>query len=315
MRILLWQTAYLGDVVLTTPLIKSIRKSFPEAHIAFLGRPFIRELLEGFDIELITFNKSLKESLQLIERIRGFHVALCPHVSARSALILFLAGIPIRIGFDRSELSWLYTHRVQHLWSMHEAERNLQLLKPLGAKVWDRMPELLVSREEIEKVKEKFKLPENFLVLSPFSNFPLKEWHMGGWLELIDKLPLPPVVIGTNKDKERARIFADAGVKNLVGITSLRELISIISLSKAVISCDSAPVHIANAVNVPALSIYTATSPQYGFYPLKGYYITPNLSCSPCSPNPKRCRTGTQACLVNIGVEGVLEKLKLVLSL
>jgi len=52
MRILLWQTAYLGDVVLTTPLIKSLKKNFPKAHIAFVGRSFIKELLKGFDIEL-----------------------------------------------------------------------------------------------------------------------------------------------------------------------------------------------------------------------------------------------------------------------
>ncbi|MCX7990063.1 MAG: glycosyltransferase family 9 protein [Aquificaceae bacterium] len=314
MKILLWQTAYLGDVVLTTPLIKSLKKNFPGAHIAFVGRSFIVELLKGFQIELIPFDKGLKESFQILEKIRDFQVALCPHVSARSALILFLAGIPTRIGFDRSELPWLFTHRVRHRWNLHEVERNLQLLEPLHIRERDIMPLLFVEEEEKKAVMERFNLPEEFFLLSPFSNFPLKEWHLRGWLQLVSKLPLPAVVVGTQKDRERSKVFEGKAI-NLVGKTGLRELIALISLSKAVLSCDSSPVHIANAVGVPALSLYTSTSPYYGFYPLKGHYLTPKLSCSPCSPNPKRCKRGTQACLSGIEAEEVLEGLKLVLSL
>jgi len=310
MRILLWQTAYLGDVVLTTPLIKSLKKNFPKAHIAFVGRSFIKELLKGFDIELIPFDKRIKESFEMLEKIKDYHVAISPHISARTALILFFSGIPIRIGFDRSELSWLYTHRIKHRWDMHEVDRNLELLKPLGIKNFERLPALMVEEEEKRKAIEKFNLPREFVVISPFSNFPLKEWSLENWLELIKRINLPVVVVG----KERGEIFKDSPVINLVGKTNLRELMAVISLSKAVISCDSSPVHIANALGVPAISIYTATSPDYGFYPLKGYYLKPDLWCSPCSPNPKRCKTGTQACLNKVRVEDVLEKLELVLS-
>jgi len=310
MRILLWQTAYLGDVVLTTPLIKSLKKNFPKAHIAFVGRSFIKELLKGFDIELIPFDKRIKESFEMLEKIKDYHVAISPHISARTALILFFSGIPIRIGFDRSELSWLYTHRIKHRWDMHEVDRNLELLKPLGIKDFERLPTLMVDEEEKRRVVEKFNLPREFVVISPFSNFPLKEWSLENWLELIKRINLPVVVVG----KERGEIFKDSPVINLVGKTNLRELMSVISISKAVISCDSSPVHMANAFGVPAISIYTATSPDYGFYPLKGYYLKPDLWCSPCSPNPKRCKTGTQACLNKVRVEDVLEKLELVLS-
>lgn len=237
-------------------------------------------------------------------------MAISPHISARTALILFFSGIPIRIGFDRSELSWLYTHRIKHRWDMHEVDRNLELLKPLGIKNFERLPALMVEEEEKRKAIEKFNLPREFVVISPFSNFPLKEWSLENWLELIKRINLPVVVVG----KERGEIFKDSPVINLVGKTNLRELMSVISISKAVISCDSSPVHMANAFGVPAISIYTATSPDYGFYPLKGYYLKPDLWCSPCSPNPKRCKTGTQACLGKVRVEEVLEKLELVLS-
>ncbi|MCS7308270.1 MAG: glycosyltransferase family 9 protein [Aquificaceae bacterium] len=314
MNFLIWQVAYLGDVVLTTPLIRALKKHFPDARIAFVGRSFIKELLQGMGVELIPFDKGLIESFEIIGRIKGFDVVLCPHVSARSALLLFLARIPVRIGFDRSELKWLFTHRVEHVWHMHETERNLKLLEPLGVKEFESAPFLFVSKEEKELVKEKFNLPESFIVLSPFSNFPLKEWHLEGWLALTEKLPFTPVVVGNQRDAERASVFSKRAI-NLVGKTNLRELIALISLSKAVISCDSSPVHIANAVGVPAITLYTSTSPAYGFYPLYGAYLTPELPCSPCSPNPKRCKTKTQACLSNIEPREVLERLKLVLSL
>ena len=314
MNILIWQTAYLGDVVLATPLIRTLRKTFPSSRIAFVGRSFIRDLLRGLDVELITFDKGLWESLEIVEKIRDYHVAISPHISARSALILFFAGVPMRVGFDRSELRWLYTHTVRHRWELHEVDRNLELLRPLGIKNFERMPYLSVLEEEKLQVKEKFKLPEDFIVLSPFSNFRLKEWSLEGWVELIKRLGIPSIVVGTERDRQRAEIFDKTSSLNLVGKTSLRELMAVISLSKGVVSCDSSPVHIANALGVPALSVYTATSPDYGFYPLIGVYVKPELYCSPCSPNPKVCRTGTQACLSMVGVDDVLRGLERLLS-
>lgn len=314
MKLLIWQTAYLGDVVLATPLIRTLQKHYPSARIAFAGRSFIKELLRGYPVELITFDKGLWESFSIVKKLRGYDIAISPHISARSALILFLAGIETRIGFDRSELRWLYTHRVKHSWKLHEVDRNLELLKPLGIRHFERMPELYVFEEEQRQVKEKFNLPDDFVVLSPFSNFKLKEWSMENWLKLAPQLPLQAVVVGTQKDEERAKEFEKSRAINLVGKTSLRELMAVISLSKAVISCDSAPVHIANALKVPALSVYTATSPEYGFYPLIGSWLAPDLSCSPCSPNPKVCKTGTYACLRAVSVEDVLKASEALLS-
>ncbi len=312
MKILIWQSAYLGDVVLTTPLIRTLKRHFPSSQVAFAGRSFIRELLKGLDVEPITFDKGFWESFEVIEKLREYHIAISPHISARSALILFMAGVPTRIGFDRSELKWLYTHIVKHRWGIHEVDRNLELLKPLGIREFERMPYLYVSEEEKKRVRDKFRLPESFAVLSPFSNFRLKEWNIDRWLELSKRLNITPVIVGA--DTQRASIFDKVEGINLIGKTSLRELMAVISLSKVVISCDSAPVHIANALGVPALSVYTATSPDYGFYPLIGDYVKPKLYCSPCSPNPKVCKTGTQACLSMVGVGDVLKGLERLLS-
>ena len=305
MNILLWNTAYLGDVVLSTPVIRTLLDNLKDSRIAFVGRPFITEILKGYPIELIPYDKSLSASFQVLKRIKDFDIVISMHRSMRTAIILFLSRIPIRIGFDRSELSFLYTHLVEHRWEVHEVERNLELLKPLGVKNFIREPKLFVEHEERQKVKEKFQLPEEFVVISPFSNFPLKEWYTEGWGYVIKNLEVPCVIVGTKDQEEKARAFK--GAINLVGKTSLRELLAVISLSKLVISCDSSPVHMANALGIDAISVYTSTSPKYGFYPLKGAYLVPEILCSPCSPNPKRCKKGTLECLSAVRPEDVVK--------
>ena len=300
MRILIWQTAYLGDVVLATSLIKTLKTNFPRAEIGFVGRPFILELLKDFDIELIPFSKGFRESFEIRKSIRNYDVAISPHRSMRTALILYFSGIKERIGFDKAELSFLYTKRVKHEWGIHEIDRNLRLLEPLGIKKFVRKTELKLGEEEFKSILKKFSLKEGeYIVLSPFSNFRLKEWSLKNWAELINELRIPAVITGTKSDLEKVKVlksFLKKGVVDLTGKTSLRELMGVIKGAKLVIANDSSPVHIANAFGVPAITVYTATSEIYGFYPIKGRYLKNPAPCSPCSPNPKKCKRGDEIC-------------------
>ncbi|MFN3813373.1 MAG: glycosyltransferase family 9 protein [Aquificaceae bacterium] len=309
MKVLIWQTAYLGDVVLATPLIRTLQKSFKDITVGFVGRPFILELLKGYNIDLIPFDKSFTSSFSIVEKIKDYTVVLSPHISARSALILFFSGIPTRIGFDRSELPWLYTHVVEHEWAGHEVDRNLKLLKPIGIKDKEfiRETKLFVDEECIKAIFKKFNLPEDYVVVSPFSNFPLKEWYMEGWVEVVKSLGKDVVLVGAKEYQEKAKNISErARVINLVGKTTLTELMAVVSKAKLVLSCDSSPVHIANAFGTPAISIYTSTSPHYGFYPTVGSYLKPDIPCSPCSPNPKSCKVGRYDCLKAVKPADVL---------
>lgn len=295
MNFLIWQTAYLGDVVLATPLIRTLRENFPSAKIGFVGRPFITELLRGYDVELIPFNKGLRESFEVLKKIRNYDVAVSPHRSTRTALILYFAKIKRRIGFDKSELPFLYTDLVKHRWELHEVDRNLSLLKPLGVKKFVRETKLFADEEVIEKFGLKYK---DYAVFSPFSNFSLKEWSLENWNELIRRLDIPIVITGTKEDLKKAEgLTKDKKVINLVGKTSIGELLGVIKGARLVVANDSSPIHIANALGVPAITLYTATSSKYGFYPLIGAYLDNPAPCSPCSPNPKKCKTGTKECL------------------
>ncbi len=308
MKILIFQTAYLGDVILTTPLIRTLRENFPDAEIGFVGRPFIKEVLKGYDIELIPFDKNLRESFSIVKKIKKYDIAISPHRSMRTALILFFSGIKRRIGFNKSELPFLYTDLAEHRWELHEVDRNLSLLKPLGVKKFIRQTKLFADTG----VMGKFGLIEkDYVVISPFSNFPLKEWSLENWNELIKKLDTKIVITGTKEDLKKAEgLIKNKKVINLVGETSLRELMGVIKGAKLVIANDSSPVHIANALGVPAITVYTATSSKYGFYPLIGAYLDNPAPCSPCSPNPKRCKTETKECLRLPAPEDVLSLVK-----
>ena len=305
MNFLIWQTAYLGDVILTTPLIRTLRKNFPEARIGFVGRPFIKEVLQGYDVEVIPFSKGFRESFEIVKKIRNYDIAISPHRSMRTALILYVSQIKRRIGFDKSELPFLYTDLVEHRWELHEVDRNLSLLKPLGVKELVRLPKLYV---EEEKTLKKFGLrAKEYVVFSPFSNFPLKEWSLENWKKLISKLDTWIVLTGTQSELKKAEgLTYFENVINLIGKTNLRELFGIVKGAKLVIANDSSPVHIANALGVPAITMYTATSSKYGFYPLMGAYLDNPAPCSPCSPNPKKCKRGTKECLRLPAPEDVL---------
>ncbi|MEN3034625.1 MAG: glycosyltransferase family 9 protein [Aquificaceae bacterium] len=302
MKVLVVQSAYLGDVVLSTALLNSLWQSKRFEEVAILARPFATELLKGLPCRVIPFNKTLKETFRLIKVIKDFDAIISPHRSMRTSLMLFFSGVKKRAGFARAELSFLYPNRVEHLWQEHEIDRNLKLARSLFPWLKKAPMTLFVSKEEKALAREKFKLPENYVVLAPQSQFKLKEWKR--WQELIRLIDLPCVIIGKRDEP------IEGGI-NLQGKTSIREFMAIISMSKAVISCDSSAIHVANALNVPALCIYTSTGPQYGFYPVYGKYLTPEISCSPCSPNPKRCITKTYQCLKAIEPERVARELLL----
>jgi heptosyltransferase-2 len=309
LKVLVWQTAYLGDVVLATSLLQNTIDIFGEYNVGFVGRPFIKDVLYGYPIELYPYNRSLKDSVNILKAIKGYDAVLSLHVSFRSALMLYLSGIKKRIGFDRSEGKFLYTDLIPYKEKgIHEIERNIKLLELLTSKKLNpKPPKLYVEEKTKDAVKKKFSLPHPFIAISPISNFFLKTWKQEHFVKLSKSLDKPVVILSDKRLKAFDNI---KNVLNLSGLTSLKEFLAVISLSSLVIANDSSSVHIANAFGIKAISIYCATSASYGFYPTNGFYLEPKLYCHPCSINPKSCKTKTYQCLDFVKPEDVLEKVK-----
>lgn len=296
-------------MVLATSLLQNALEIFGDYNVGFVGRPFVKDVLQGYKINLHPYDKTWKESFYMLKAIKRYDVVLSLHMSLRSALILYMSGIKRRIGFDRSEGKLLYTDLVRYQEKgVHEIQRNIQLLELLTSKkITPKPPKLYIEDDALWLAKSKFDLPSSFVVIAPKSNFFLKTWKQEYFLELAKALDRPVVILADTCLEAFNNI---KHVKNLSGLTSLKEFMAIISLSDFVIANDSSSIHIANAFGKRAISIYCATSSSYGFYPILGTYLEPNLFCHPCSINPKSCKTKTFECLSFVKPKDVLDKMK-----
>ena len=331
-KILIVQTAFIGDVILTIPLAKAISGHLPTAEIHFLTIPNSRELIETlpFIHHVWIFDKRGEHSgiIQLFKyarkiRSEDFDLAIIPHRSFRSALLIFLSGIRNRIGFDRSSGNFLFTKQIAYPIELHEIERNMTLLKAIG--LFPKTiphPEIRTidtDRQEVSLWLKKHDLysDKNFICMAPGSIWPTKRWPSSHWGELIRKFnqkKITTILIGSQRDHSLApEIVKYSGVQtiNAMGQFSLRESAEIIRRSSLLISNDSAPTHMGVAVDTPVLTIFGSTIPQFGFYPYgkKNRVIEiKDLDCRPCTDHGRyKCPVGHFRCMRDITPNSVFQ--------
>lgn len=331
-KILVVQTSFLGDVVLTTPLLSAIRRHFPSAHLAVLCTPQAKALLEGNpDIQEVLIDDKRGDGkgwfglwrLAREIRDRGFTIALSPHKSFRSALLLFLAAIPKRVGF-RQSAGWFFYHlRVHRDPTRHDVERVLSLLQPLRMAARDGQSELRVfadagARANVERLFRSLDVVGDRMVfgINPGSVWATKRWTAEGYAQLIvrlkEKYRCEILVFGGPEDTEvveRIRWLSGGLGVSLAGKIDLRELVCAIERCDVFITNDSGPMHIAVARGVPVVAVFCATTRSLGFYPYssRAVVVEKNLPCRPCSSHGgRRCPLGTEDCMRLIGAEDVL---------
>ena len=200
-NVLLLQTSFLGDTVLTLPLIAELRRRFPVKKLTLLCQPASRELLQDHPAidELIIDDKKRADrgwtglrAKAASLRAKRFTLAITPHKSLRSALLLCWAGIPCRIGFRQSAGWFLYHRRVARDPQRHDVERNLSVLEAFGVRIEDceRALDLPVSAALQESVNHKLRalgVADDQMVVgvNPGSVWPTKRWSAAGFAELI----------------------------------------------------------------------------------------------------------------------------------
>ncbi|WP_457681346.1 lipopolysaccharide heptosyltransferase II [Thermovibrio sp.] len=330
-KLLVFQTAFLGDLILTSPLLKSLKRTFPSSELHLVVRSGLEEVFKGFWAvdRVIPFNKKGLWSFAKKLRSESYSLAISPHRSHRTGLILFLAGIPKRVGYDRAGFSFLYTDRVKHEFKkgLHEVERLLRLLKPLERVfrvVYDRGVELALSQEEFLSSLNKFSLKsKSYAVLAPGSVWPTKAWlpeYFAKVGDFLKKKGYEVVVLGSKTDRvycERVCTFTKNAFLNLCGKTSLREFFSLIKGASIVVSNDSSPVHAAAAFKTPVVEVYGATVPDFGFFPYgPGKFVeVEGLKCRPCGLHGgKRCPEGHFKCMKELKPEKVISAVEELLN-
>ena len=330
-KTLVVQTSFLGDTVLTFPLLAEIKRRFPDSKLSVLCTPAGQELLSGHPAvdEIIVDDKKKHDrgwfGLWRKARLlggKGFTMALCPHKSFRSGLLLFLARIPFRVGFAQSQSSFLFHVRVNRDAERHDVERTLSLLEGLGIPTegCEHALDLPIKAEAREEVIHQFRSlgvdTSRMLVgLHPGSVWATKRWSAEGFARLIgmlkERYPCEILLFGGPEDAaviaKVQELCGGCGV-SLVDRISLRELPAALSLCRILITNDSGPMHIAVAEGVPVIAIFCATTPALGFYPYssKAIVVGKDLPCRPCSSHGgRRCPLGTEDCIRLIGAEHV----------
>ena len=329
-RVLILQTAFLGDVVLATPMAESIKNSHPEWEVDFLTTPESGALLENNPniSRILTYDKNKSERgvkgfLSKISEIEAgaYDIALIPHRSIRSAALVRFAGIPQRVGFDKSAGSFLFTEVVKYENELHEVERNLKLVESLNLSVSKVRPRLYPSLNDLKKsekiLKSSVKLKNKpIIAIAPGSIWPTKRWPIDNYIELAGMLVkdgFGVVVLGGEKDKALFKKISMEGVEVFAGTTTLLESAALLKKCEALVTNDSAPLHFAVAVDTPVVAIFGATAPKFGFYPYNSddIVIERELPCRPCAIHGRmKCPIGTFECMLDIGAEEVFNNVK-----
>ncbi len=330
-RILIIQTAFIGDVVLSLPLLQVLRKKFPSAKIDFMLIPKTAELLKNHpDVnDVIIFDKKgkdkgLKGMIKMIRLIsRGnYDVAFILQRHFRSAVIPLLAGVKVRVGFDKSAFKFLYSHVVEYR-QIHEIERNLSLLEPFGIKIETKeIPNLYPSEDEKNYIDRLISNVNSKIVcIAPGSVWATKRWLKERFAELTKLLVkggFVVVLIGGKEDfklcEEIKNMCSSENVFNFCGMLSLLQSAELIRRSMLLVSNDSAPMHIAVAMRTPVVAIFGSTVPEFGFYPYgerDKIVQVENLYCRPCGIHGrKECPEKHFNCMKLIETERVYSEVK-----
>ena len=297
-KILIFHTAFIGDIVLSTPLIKNIKKLYPDSEVTYVTTPAGKAILSNNPHikEIIAFdkrgkNKGIKGMFSLAEDLRKkkFDIAYIPHRYLRSSLICFLGKIPTRIGYNISEGKVFLNKKVAYRKDLHEVDRLLELLE---TECQDKKIELFPSEKD-KKYIDNFlsdKIIENkkLIALAIGSKWNTKRWPIEYFNELIENLEklenIQLILVGGNEEKELSVKYSNKTI-NAIGETSLLQLAELISRCELIVTNDSSPIHIASAFDTYIIAIFGATVKELGFYPWseKSEVIeNNNLSCRPC---------------------------------
>ncbi len=317
-KILILQTAFLGDLILSTSFFHAVRKKYPDAEIHLVCNLGTEQILDGNpDIDKVIpldkkkIKKNILGFLGFILKIRKerYTIVFAAHFSFRSTLISFFSGANIRIGYSQSGFSFLHTKKIERpKLGPHEVDKLFSLLfddKTEYPKGRDKRPFLFPKEDaetSFEKTAESLKILENgYIIIAPSSIWETKRLPEEKFVSIISlilrKRKENIILIGSKsdlqiqdkifqllniepiKDKERQKLFS------LIGKTTLGELAVWIKNASAIISNDSSPIHFASAFDIPTVMVYGATIPAFGYSSLSTkhkYAQVLDLSCRPC---------------------------------
>ena len=335
-KILIIQTAFIGDAILTLPMIQKLKVMFPESSIDVLTIPSTKEIFESsaFTNEIFVLDKrgkhkSIFATYKLAKEIKkkNYTRLYTPHRSLRTALLVMFTDIRETYGFDNSSLKHIYKNLVEYKKDHHEVRRNLDLIGYTYLNDdWKVKPEVEIPINAKNKIKNFLNSVnyENLAAIAPGSVWNTKIYPLEYYEKIIEYLvskSFKALIIGSDKDKkvceDLSSKFNDS-VISTAGEFSLIESIELLKRSEVLITNDSAPTHMAMAAGIPVITIYCSTVPEFGFYPYnsRSFYLSfDDLFCKPCGIHGyEECPIKTFDCGYKLLPERVIKKIDNVIN-
>lgn len=347
MKVLLVQTGFLGDVILSSAVLENLRRITGAKSLTVVTTPAARELVEhdpAVDEVLVFDKRRSQRGARGLWRMAGelrrreFSIGLSLHKSFRSALLLRLAGIPIRYGFREASGSFLYSKCATRTEYPHDVLRNLAILKCLGVDplAVDQKLRLLCSPAAEQRAAHEIgsvdPQGQGVIGLAPGSVWATKQWTAEGFAAVAQSFlrqGMKVLLIGGPSDRGIAedieRIVgasatgeSGAGLRNLVGQLTLGESAAIVGRLRLLVTNDSSPLHMASAKGTPVVAAFCATVPEFGYGPWQVVHEcvgVQGLACRPCGRHGgNTCPTGTHACQLQLAAVDVIAACRRVLE-
>ncbi len=333
-KILVIQTAFIGDAILTLPMIQKLKTKFRDCEIDVISTPVTAEIFSSspFVSKVIALDKrgkhrSIFSLLNFIKEIKknNYTRIFSPHRSFRTSFIVMNLGVKESYGFSTSSMRHVYKNLIDYVPLHHEVQRNLDLI---GYKEdWKILPEINISEKIKEKVDlfyNKNNLDGNVAAIAPGSIWETKKYPVNYFENVIEFLlekSFKIVLIGNENDKQFCNKLSERFQNKVIlsaGMFSIIETIEMLKRVKVLVSNDSAPTHFGMCADIPVLTLYCSTVPEFGFYPynkISSFINLNNLKCKPCGIHGhNKCPINTFACGYELEPQIVIKKLKEMLN-
>ncbi|MBU0729910.1 MAG: lipopolysaccharide heptosyltransferase II [Proteobacteria bacterium] len=333
-KILIRSTNWIGDAIMTTPAVRTIRENFPEAHIAILSHPWVADVFRASPHvdEVIEYKKKTEHiGIAGIWRLgrqlatHDFDLTILLQNAFEAAVIARIARIPAIAGYSTDGRGGLLTHGVKlkkSIKQLHQVYYYQNIMKELGLVCGPDELFLQLTPKVVQWARQfvKDKKAGPVIGLNPGAAYgPAKRWpdekygRLAG--RLASELSATMLVFGTAADQEATAVisgFAPDNVIDLAGKTTLEEAMALISVCDAFVTNDSGLMHVGAALKTPLAAIFGSTDAvATGPFSDNSVVIQKDLPCSPCLK--ETCKTDFR-CMMDIHVEEVLEAVKKLLA-
>ncbi len=335
-KYLVIQTAFIGDAILTLPMIQKLKENYANSEIDVVSNPTTAQIFSSSpavkSVFILSKKKEQKSILNTIKfalklRKNNYTKIIAPHRSFRTSLIVLFASGQESIGFSNSSLGFVYTRKVKYCKECHEVERNLHLISAeTSNNKWKIFPEIFADTVGIDKIKSIFKLfkGQKIVAFAPGSVWQTKRYPKEYFVEIINRLSakgIQCVLIGSESDKilcDEIVALSKSNAVSFAGKFSIAESVEFLRNCNLLVSNDSGPTHIAMAANIACITIFCSTVPQFGFSPYNKTSIVlsyDNLECKPCGIHGhKVCPISSFDCGYKLLPEKVLRSIQSIID-